>query len=58
MRKQSFWFLTWSDTNQAVKLHKMAGGLKFRIKRVVGLYYLCTENKGADQLRDVFCFLL
>ena len=26
-------------------------GLKFRIKRVEGLDYLCSENKGADQLR-------
>ena len=29
----------------------MARGLKFRIKKVKGLYYLCSENKGADQLR-------
>ena len=29
----------------------MARGLKFRIKVVEGLYYLCSENKGADQLR-------
>ena len=28
----------------------MARGLKFRIKKVEGLYYLCSENKGADQL--------
>ena len=46
-----FWFPTWSDLNHALKLHKMAGGLKFRIKRVVVLYYLCSESKGADQLR-------
>ena len=31
--------------------HKMARGLKFRIYEVEGLYYLCSENKGADQLR-------
>ena len=30
MRKQIFWFPTWSDTNQAVQLQKMARGLKFR----------------------------
>ena len=30
---------------------KMARGLKFRILKVKGLYYLCSENKGADQLR-------
>ena len=29
----------------------MARGLKFRIKKVEGLYYLCSENKGADRLR-------
>ena len=51
MRKQTFWFLTWSDTNQAVQLQKMARGLKFRVKKVEGLYYLCSETKGADQLR-------
>ena len=29
----------------------MARGLKFRIKEVEGLYYPCSENKDADQLR-------
>ena len=30
----------------------MAGGLKFQIKEVQeGLFYPCSENKGADQLR-------
>ena len=29
----------------------MPRGLKFRIKEVEGLYYPCSENKGADQLR-------
>ena len=51
MRKPMFWFPTWSDTNQAMQLKKMARGLKFRIKKVEGSYYLCSENKGADQLR-------
>ena len=51
MRKPAFWFPTWSDTNQAVQLQKMAKGLKFRIKKVEGLYHLCSENKGTDQLR-------
>ena len=31
MRKPMFWFPTWSDTNQAVQLQKMARSLKFRI---------------------------
>ena len=51
MRKPTFWFPTWSDTNQAVQLQNIARGLKFQIKKVEGLYYLCSENKGADQLR-------
>ena len=50
MRKPTFWFPTWADTNQAVQPQKMARGLKFRIKKVEKLYYLCSENKGADQL--------
>ena len=48
MRNPTFWFPTWSDTNQAVQsTQKMFRGLKFRIKEVEGLYYLCSENKGA-----------
>ena len=31
MRKPTFCYLTWSDTNQAIQLQKMARGLKFRI---------------------------
>ena len=50
MRKPMFWFPTWPDTNQAVQLQKMARGLKFSIEKVEGLYYLCSKNKGADQL--------
>ena len=30
----------------------MARGLKFWIQEVEGLYYPCSENKGADQLRS------
>ena len=45
-------FPTRSDTNRAEQLiKKMARGLKFRIYEVEGLYYVCSENKGADQLR-------
>ena len=51
MRQPTFWFPTWSDTNQAVQLKNMARGLKFRISKVEGLYYLSSENKGADQFR-------
>ena len=51
VRKPTFWFPTWSDTNQAVQPQKMARSLKFRILKEEGLYYLCSENKGTDQLR-------
>ena len=44
-------FPTRSDINRAVQSQKMARGLKFRILVVEGLYYLCSENKGSDQLR-------
>ena len=33
------------------KMARGLRGLKFRIEKVEGLYYSCSENKGADQLR-------
>ena len=50
LRKPVFGVLTSSDTNWAVKPQKMARGLKFRIGEVEALFYLCSKNKGADQL--------
>ena len=50
MRKPTFLFPTWSDTNQAVQLQNIARVLKFRIEKVEASHYLCSENKGADQL--------
>ena len=47
----SLGFLTRSNTNQAVQSPKTVRGLKFRIEQEEGLYYPCSENKGADQLR-------
>ena len=38
------------DTN--LKSQKMARGLKFWILEVEEVYYLCSENKGADRLSD------
>ena len=38
--------------NRAVPPQKMARSLKFQIKKVEGLYYPYSENKGADQLRS------
>ena len=49
-KNRSSEFLTRSDTNRAVLPQKIARGLKFRIKVVEGLFYTCSENKGADQL--------
>ena len=43
-------FPTRSDIKQAVQPQKMAGSLKFQILGEEGLYYPCSENKGADQL--------
>ena len=37
VRKQTMWFLTRSDTNQAVQLPKMARGLKIWIMVVEGI---------------------
>ena len=48
---ESSGFPTRSDTNQTIQPHKMARCLKFRIKIEKGLFYPCSENKGADQLR-------
>ena len=43
-------FPTRSDTNRPVQSQKQARSLKFRILEEENLYYLCSENKGADQL--------
>ena len=51
VRKPVSGFPTRSHTNRAVQPQKMARGLKFRIYEVEGLFYPCSENKGADQLR-------
>ena len=37
MRKPTFWFPTWSDTNQTVQPQKMARGLKFQIYKSRGI---------------------
>ena len=47
IRKPVFWV---SDTNRVVQSQILARGLKFRIDEVEGLYCLCSESKGADQL--------
>ena len=50
-REKTMWILTKSDANQAAQPLEMAKGLKFWIKKIEGLYYPSSENKGADQLR-------
>ena len=52
VRKASSRFSTRSDTNWAVQPQKMARGLKFWILVEEGLLYLCSKNKGADQLHS------
>ena len=52
VRKPTIWIPTRSDTNQSVQLQKMVRSLKFWILKVEELYYPCSENKGADQLRS------
>ena len=48
--KTGLW--TRSETNRAEQPQKMARGLYFRIEEEERLYYPCSENKGADQLRS------
>ena len=50
-RNPVFGFQTRYWTNRAVQPQKMVRGLIFRFEEVKGWYY-CSENKGADQLRD------
>ena len=51
MRKPTMWFPNRFDTNQAVQALMRARGWKFWIYKGEELYYPCSENKGADQLR-------
>ena len=44
---------TRSDTSRPVQSQKQARWLKFRIYEEEKLYYPCSENKGADQLRSL-----
>ena len=43
-------FLNRSDTNQSLQSQKMVRSLKFWIEKEEELYYLCSENRGFDQL--------
>ena len=48
--KPTMWFPNRSDTNRPVLSQKMARSLKFWSYVEEELYYLSSENKGADQL--------
>ena len=52
VRKPTIWVPTMSDTYRTVQSQKMVRGWKFWIEKVEELYYPCSENKGADQLRS------
>ena len=45
-----------SDTNRSIQAQKTVRGLQFRILEVEGLWYLCSENKGANQLSCAHVF--
>ena len=49
---QSSGFSTRSDTIRPVQSQKQARSLKFWLEVQDELYYLSSENKGADQLRS------
>ena len=51
MRKLTIWVSKQVDTNRPVQSQKIARSLTFPTKEEEGLYYPCSENKGADQLR-------
>ena len=46
--------MLWKLINRAAQTQKMVRGLKFFILKEEGLYYLCSKNKGADQLCSYF----
>ena len=56
VEKPTMWFPNRSDTNRPVQLQKQARSLKFWSQVKEELYYLSSENKGADQFR--LCRLL
>ena len=57
MEKPTMWFPNRSDTNQAVQSQKQDRGLTFQIYEEEELYYPCSENEGADQLRGISAFV-
>ena len=44
----SWWFPIRTDTNQTVYPQEIARGLEFQIQKEEGMYYLCSQNRGAD----------
>ena len=44
--------VSFSSTDFKVMIYRIYSKAVFRTWEVEGLYYLCSENKGADQLCD------
>ena len=51
VEKPTMWFPTRSDINRPVQSQTRARILKFQILVEEEVYYPCSENNGADQLR-------
>ena len=56
MGKPTILFPTWSDTNQAVQLQKMARGYKFRIQEEEGLYYREADLRPCFRICKMLVF--
>ena len=53
MRISTMWFPNWFYKNRAVQTQQMTGrDWEFWISDAEEWYYLCSENKGTDQLRS------
>ena len=57
VRKPTIWVPTRPDTNRDIQSQMMVRGWKFWIQKVEELYYRCSENEGADQLRSICAFV-
>ena len=53
-RKPVLGFPTMSDTNRSLQLQKIDRRLKIRVYEEEVSYYPCSENKGADRLRNYY----
>ena len=58
MRKQTFWFFTWSSTNHAVQLKMMATGLKVQSLKAVRLYLEKNELTSLAVTANLICIFV